>query len=55
MISFIHGILRNKQAKGKKEREKGSQRQIKKQTLNYREQTDVYQRGGGWGGDGSNR
>ena len=28
--------------KGKKERE------VKKQTLNYREQTDSYQRGGGW-------
>ena len=33
-----------KQNKGKK-----SERQIKKQTLNYREQTDDYQRGDGWG------
>ena len=34
--------------KGKKET------QTKKQTLNYREQTDGDQRGGGWG-DGRNR
>ena len=40
----------NKQAKEKRKRE----RQTKKQTLNYREQTDGYQRGGGWG-DGWNR
>jgi len=37
-------------------REKERERQIKKQRLNYREQTDGYQRGGGWGmgetGDG---
>ena len=32
---------------GERERE----RQIKKQTLNYREPTDGYQRGGGWGLD----
>ena len=35
------------------EREK-KKRQTKKQTLNYREQMDGYQRGGGWG-DGGNR
>ena len=39
--------------KGKK---KEVERQTKKQTLNYRGQTDGYQRGGGWGtgeiGDG---
>ena len=41
----------NKQATGKKrERE----RQTKKQTLNYREQTDGYQKGDGWE-DGLNR
>ena len=34
---------------GKKE-----ERQAKKQTVNYREQTDGYQRGGGWG-NGLNR
>lgn len=28
----------------------GKKRQIKKQTLNYREQTDDYQRGGGYRG-----
>ena len=33
-------------SKGKKERE----RQIKEQTLNYKEQTDGYQRGQGVGG-----
>ena len=39
-----------KWAEGKKgEREK----QTKKQTLSYREQTDGYQKGGGWG-DGLN-
>ena len=32
-------------SKGKRERE----RQTKKQTLNWREQTDGYQNGGGWG------
>ena len=39
-----------------KHREKKRERQIKKQILNYRKQTDGYQRGGGWGtgeiGDG---
>ena len=30
-----------------KERSKGRKRQIKKQTHNYREQTDSYQNGGG--------
>ena len=43
-------VLRNKTSKGK---QKG---QTKEQTLNYREQIDDYQRGGGWGigkiGDG---
>ena len=37
-------------SKGKKKRE----RQTKKQTLNYREQTDGHQRGGAWG-NGVNR
>ena len=40
----------NKQAKGKR---KQRVRQTKKQTVNYREQTDglelMFQRGGGWG------
>ena len=52
---FIHmWNLRNKtkEQKGEKKRE----REIKKQTLNYREHTAGYQRGGGWGmgeiGDG---
>ena len=46
MISVICGIEDTKQMSiGKKERE----RQTKKQTLNYREQTDGYQRGGGCG------
>ena len=35
-----------KQAKGKKLKR---ERQTKKQTLNYREQSDGYQRGGQWG------
>ena len=43
--------LRNKTSK-----QRGRKRQIKKQTLNYGEQTDGYQRGGRWGmgeiGDG---
>ena len=30
---------------------KGKKREIKKQTLNSREQTDDSQRGGGWGMD----
>ena len=55
MISLLCGILgknkqANKQAKGKKIRE----REIKKKTLNYREQTDGYQRGSQWG-DGLNK
>ena len=33
-------------SKGKKK-----ERQAEKQTLNYREQIDGYQRGGGWGMD----
>jgi len=39
--------LRNKtnEQRGKK----GRERQAKKQTLNYREHTDDYQRGGRWG------
>ena len=40
--------LRNKWAKEKKERE----RQTEKHTVNYRQQTDGYQKGGG--GDGIN-
>ena len=39
--------LRNKTSKG------GKKKQTKKQTLNYREQTDGYQSGGSW--DGENR
>ena len=34
-------------SKGKKKRLR--ERQTKKQTLNYREQTDIYQREGGYG------
>ena len=37
----------NKQIKGKK-REREKERQPKKQTLNYKEKTDGYQREGGW-------
>ena len=37
-----------KQAKEKK-RERERERKTKKQILNYREQTDVYQKGAGWG------
>ena len=40
--------LRKQMHKGKRERE------TKNQTLNYREQTDGYQKGGG-GGEGLNR
>lgn len=40
----------NKEAKGNERREG----QAKKQTLNYREQNDGYQREGGWG-EGLNR
>ena len=44
MISLTCGIEETKQmSKEKKET------QTKKQTLNYREQTNGYQRGGGWG------
>ena len=32
-----------------KKQNKEKKRQTKNQTLKYREQTDVYQRGGGWG------
>ena len=47
MISVICGIEETKQmSKGGKKRV----RQIKKRTLNYREQTDGYQRGSGCGG-----
>ena len=38
----------------KRTNEKKRERQAMKQTLNYREQTGGYQRGGGWG-DGLNR
>ena len=34
-------------SKGKKNRRE-RERETKKQTLNYREQSDGYQRGGGW-------
>ena len=44
--------LSSKTNEQRKTRER--ERQIKKQTLNYREQTDGYQKGGGWG-DGLNR
>ena len=44
MISVICGIYKTKQMS--KEGEK-RERQTKKQTLDYREQLDVYQRGGG--------
>ena len=36
----------NKHVSGEKKR------QTKKQTINYTEQTDIYQRGSGWGGRG---
>ena len=39
--------LRNKTNEQREKREK--ERQTKKQTLKYSEQTDGYQRGGGWG------
>ena len=38
--------------KQNKQREKEKDRQMKKQTVNCRKQTDGYQRGGGWWGDG---
>ena len=38
-----------KQNKQAKEKKKERERQIKKPSLNYREQTDEYQRGSGWG------
>ena len=44
MISLMCGIYETKQISKGKERE----REIKKQTLNYREQTDGYQNGGRW-------
>ena len=46
MISLICGIKKTKHMNmgvNKKDR------QTKKQILNYREQTDGYQKGGGWG------
>ena len=39
-------------SKGGRERERERERQPRKQTLNYREQTDGYQRGNGWRGWG---
>ena len=46
--------LRNKtneqrKKKKKRERKRERERQTKKQTLNYREHTNDYQRGSGWG------
>ena len=38
----------NKGKDTERERERERERQTKKQTLNYREQADGYQRGGGW-------
>ena len=40
--------LRNK-TNEQREKEREREKQTKKQTLNYREQTDGYQRGGGGG------
>ena len=40
--------LRNKTSKGEKIRGREREREIKKQTFNYREQTDGYQRRAGW-------
>ena len=45
--SYVDFKKQNKWAKGKK-RERERERQTKKWTLNYREQTDGYQRGCGW-------
>ena len=45
-------LIFRKSCLGKKKRE--GQRQTKKETLNYREQTDGYQRRAGWR-DGLNR
>ena len=50
MISLICGISETKQMNKGKKRERDRERQTKNQTLNYREQTDGYQKGGGWGG-----
>ena len=51
------GNVRNKETKrereSKGEREREKERETKIQTLNYREQTEGYHRGGaGWGQDG---
>ena len=46
MISLTWN-LRNKTRKEKKEKRK--KREVKKHTLNYKEQADGYQKGGGWG------
>ena len=43
IMYFIYSYVEFKKQTKKKKRE------TKKQTLNYREQTDGYQRGGGWG------
>ena len=47
VISLICGIQETKQMNIARKKKRG--RQTRKQTLNYREQTDGYQRGDGWG------
>ena len=50
MISLTSGFKKQNKTKKQtnKKRIKGKKRQTKEQTLNYGEQTDGYQRGGGW-------